>query len=148
MQQKPLNPKLETYLEGLSNMFNLDSVILFGSRSRKEHLDVSDYDLLIIGDFKVDFLERLRIVGHVKPWGIHIDAIPVTPTEFENMLLKYDPIALEAASTGMPLISGPSFKRAQKIYQYYKKNGLKRGKFSWKLPIDSRGKLVSFPARA
>ncbi|MHA2495771.1 MAG: hypothetical protein ACXAEI_09790, partial [Candidatus Hodarchaeales archaeon] len=92
-----------------------------------------------------DFLERLRRVIHLKPWGIHIDAIPVTPAEFDSMLRRFDPIALEAASVGVPLHEGPSFEKAQKIYQFYKNHGLQRGKWSWKLPVDSTGQLIVFP---
>lgn len=145
MHKKSWSPKLNAFLDALARDFILDSVILFGSRARKDHLEHSDFDLLVIGSFEDDFLERLRRVIHLKPWGIHIDAIPVTPAEFDSMLRRFDPIALEAASIGVPLQEGPAFEKAQKIYQFYKNHGLQRRKWSWKLPVDSKGQLVPLP---
>jgi len=35
-------------------------IILFGSRARGDYLPHSDYDLLIIGNFKDQFMDRLK----------------------------------------------------------------------------------------
>ena len=85
MQELFSNQKLNEFISKLSNRYNLDCIILFGSRARNEHLRKSDIDLLIVGDFREDFLERLRICIHHKPWGIHIDPIPITKSEFREI---------------------------------------------------------------
>lgn len=61
-------------------------MILFGSRSRDEHLKQSDYDLIIVSKkFKgVHFLERIYQLLELWDFDTDVDLLPYTPEEFEE----------------------------------------------------------------
>ena len=54
--------ELKEYVEKVRGRMKLHAAILFGSRARGDHGPWSDYDLLLIGDFKDPYLERLKIL--------------------------------------------------------------------------------------
>ena len=55
-----MSDELKEYVERVSRKVRLHAVILFGSRARGDYGPWSDYDLLLIGDFKEPYLDRLK----------------------------------------------------------------------------------------
>ena len=55
-----MSDELREYVERVSQKVRLHAAILFGSRARGDHGPWSDYDLLLIGDFKEPYLDRLK----------------------------------------------------------------------------------------
>lgn len=89
---------LEGFLEKLNKKFNIEKIILFGSRARGENLKSSDVDLLIISpDFKgVDFRERIIKVSELWDEEYRIEPICLTPKEYQRR--KNEPSIVGRAS--------------------------------------------------
>ncbi|MEM2021451.1 MAG: nucleotidyltransferase domain-containing protein [Zestosphaera sp.] len=47
-------------IKRIVNSFRVDALILFGSRARGDYKPWSDYDILIIADFKERYSDRMR----------------------------------------------------------------------------------------
>lgn len=80
-----------TLLELLSTRIRIKEAYLFGSYARGTWLKTSDVDLVIVSeDFRgVPFLRRLDLINEVQ-WNArirpYVEAIPLTPEEFEERL--------------------------------------------------------------
>ena len=70
----------------LRKSFNVQSVMLFGSRARGDNLASSDYDFIIISkDFeKMDFVDRIKEVFKRTGAFINADVLCYTPSEFNR----------------------------------------------------------------
>ena len=75
------------------------SVLLIGSYARGDFNLWSDIDLLIIGDFKGDPLERLKSIDF--PPGY--EAITLTPEEINKMKMNNDRFITDALKDGVIL---------------------------------------------
>ncbi|MEM1855060.1 MAG: nucleotidyltransferase domain-containing protein, partial [Desulfurococcaceae archaeon] len=103
----------KTYLdyEGLSEVikrilssFKAYAVILFGSRARGDYKPWSDYDILIIADFRERYLDRIgNILELVSNININVEPHPYTLNEAIEMLKKGNPIIVDALSEGIIL---------------------------------------------
>lgn len=69
-------------LERLQGRFDIERVVLFGSRARGDAKPDSDYDVLVIANSNMDFVPRQaaarRAVGRV---GAALDLLVYTPSE-------------------------------------------------------------------
>ncbi len=73
---------LSLAIRRITSKINTRAVILFGSRARGDHLPWSDYDLLIIADFKNNYLERIdNILKLIEDIKAHIEPHPYTLSE-------------------------------------------------------------------
>jgi predicted nucleotidyltransferase len=81
---KNVTKKIHAYL-GESLM----KIILFGSRTKGEIHPESDFDFLVIGDFKESSWPNraIAIRKEVGYFGYAVDYLPVTPEEFEKKVL-------------------------------------------------------------
>ncbi|RLG85713.1 MAG: nucleotidyltransferase domain-containing protein [Thermoprotei archaeon] len=75
------------------------SIILIGSYARGDFNLWSDVDVVVIAEFKGSPLERLKRLN--TPPGYEI--IPLTPSEFQRLLKKNNPLAIEVVSRGVIL---------------------------------------------
>jgi len=76
---------IDNFISKIKKKYNPEKIILFGSRARGEHLEGSDYDILIVSSkFKhVPFLKRMELIYEL--WdGDRLDVICYTPDEFEK----------------------------------------------------------------
>lgn len=123
---------LEEAVKKLRRNYKIFAVILFGSRARKDHKPWSDYDLLILGDFKEKFLDRIgKIMETLEP---KIEPHPYTLDEAIEMLKKGNPTIVDALSEGIVLYSEREFEVLKQIYEEMLKKGLRRSKVSIILP--------------
>ncbi|MCY9666263.1 nucleotidyltransferase domain-containing protein [Paenibacillus alginolyticus] len=84
---KTIANKIKTFLGN-----ELQKVILFGSRARGDHQEDSDYDFIVIADFKesswVERAKKIRkFVNATREFNVDAEYIPVTEWEFENKVL-------------------------------------------------------------
>ncbi len=77
---------LQEFVKKVTEAFEPEIVLLFGSRARGDFLKKSDYDLIVVSKkFKgMHFLERIAKV--YKFWNAkeHADVLCYTPEEFED----------------------------------------------------------------
>lgn len=129
------NNVLENIVKNLVGKLNIKAVILFGSRARGDYMPWSDYDLLIIGEFKENYLGRIKVllelIGNVP---VDIEPHPYTLKEAVEMLKKGNPMIVDALEYGKILYSTNDIEILVKLYRELKRKGLKRTSTSIKLP--------------
>jgi predicted nucleotidyltransferase len=116
-------------LEGLSRLYNVHWVVLFGSRARGDYKPWSDYDILVIADFNEDYLERIRkIYEIVDP---HLEVHPYRLDEALKMLERGVTSIVDALEDGVVIVEDQSITALREKYIELKRAGLlKRTKTS------------------
>ncbi|MET1159565.1 MAG: nucleotidyltransferase domain-containing protein [Thermoprotei archaeon] len=120
--------ELDRIVEVLKSRFRVRAVILFGSRARGDWGPWSDYDLLIIGDFKEKYLDRIKnILDTLKDTPLPIEPHPYTLSEAVNMLRRGNPLIIDALEEGVVLYDrGNTVRVLKEILEELKKRGLRR----------------------
>jgi len=77
---------LESIKRSISEHFEIDRMILFGSRARGDHQADSDWDVLVITKTDVPFIERqamaLKSLDRSRDYSV--DLLLYTPEEFQE----------------------------------------------------------------
>jgi len=110
-------------IRGISQRIRLDAVILFGSRARGDATLQSDYDIVVIGDFHEQFLDRLEWVLDYTP-HVPTDVFCYTPAEFEKMFSTYRLTAIDAVGEGIVLFGGAFIRPFKARYADFVRRGL------------------------
>jgi len=111
------------------------AIVLFGSRARGDWGPWSDYDLLVIADFRESYLERVgKLIELLKDVRIPIEPHPYTLEEAISMLHKGNPTIVDALEEGVFLHLEPGAQRLLKEYHRLKSKGLKRTKTTIVVP--------------
>ncbi len=78
--------ELRRFKEALGKRFRVEKMILFGSRARGDHLNLSDVDLIVVSpDFAgMNFLSRIRAVVQFWEADLPLEVLPYTPEEFQR----------------------------------------------------------------
>lgn len=85
-----INRQLATFIRRLVAKFRTRKVYLFGSFARGEQSEASDIDLLIVGEFKGNFLDRYPDVRRLS--SLPIEPFCYTPQEIEQMKKNENPL--------------------------------------------------------
>ena len=118
---------LDIAVKQLVKHLKVTAVILFGSRARGDWLPWSDYDLLIIADFKEKYLDRLKkIMDLLSSIPLNMEPHPYTLREAISMLRKGNPIIVDALEEGEILYSTKEFKELIRLFNDLMKKGLRR----------------------
>ena len=127
-----MNDELREYVERVSRRVRLHAAILFGSRARGDHGPWSDYDLLLIGDFKEPYLDRLKtLLDLTEGIRIPIEPHPYTLDEALKMLERGNPSIVDAVEEGRPILLGEGWEKILERYRSMKRRGkLKRTRSS------------------
>lgn len=129
------NKELEKILEKIKSRYKPSAVILFGSRARGDYKPWSDYDLLIIAEFKKKYMERIgEIFELLSDARIVVEPHPYTLEEAKEMLRKGNPLIVDAISEGITLHRDQRFLELEKIYWDLVKKGLKKTRTTIILP--------------
>ncbi|MEM1675800.1 MAG: nucleotidyltransferase domain-containing protein [Desulfurococcaceae archaeon] len=124
-------------VEKILSSFKTYAVILFGSRARGDYKPWSDYDILIIADFRDKYLDRIgNILELIDNTNLTIEPHPYTLKEAIEMLKKGNPIIVDAISGGIILYSREEFKELLKLYEELLRKGLKKSETSIIIPPD------------
>jgi len=127
-----MNDELREYVERVSRRVRLHAAILFGSRARGDYGPWSDYDLLLIGDFKEPYLDRLKtLLDLTEGIRIPIEPHPYTLDEALKMLERGNPSIVDAVEEGRPILVGEGWEKILERYRSMKRRGkLKRTRTS------------------
>ena len=126
---------LNRVVEYLVKKMNVKAVILFGSRARGNWKPWSDYDILIIADFKERYLDRLKkVLEIVDNISLEIEPHPYTLEETLKMLKKGNPIIVNALEEGKILYSTKDLEKLVETYKELKRRGLRRTETTIVLP--------------
>ncbi len=71
-------------IDNLREQLQPKAVILFGSRARGNAMKESDYDIVVIAEYKVEYFARVAQVLRLKP-PLPLDVFYYTPSEFEEI---------------------------------------------------------------
>jgi len=112
-------------IDAIKQRIDLKAVILFGSRARGTFNMYSDYDLVIIGDFKDDYVDRREWVRALAPL-VSIDLFCYTPAEFERMFNEYRLTAIDAVGEGVVLLGEEFLAPFTRQYAEFIKHGMKK----------------------
>lgn len=95
--------RLRAFVRDLSSAFRIKQVYLYGSFARGEIHEGSDIDIVVIGDFKERFIERIGLVLDLT--DLPIEPLVYTEAEFQQMLESQNPFIKEIAEKGLKLMS-------------------------------------------
>ena len=134
------NNLLREAVERLIKKLHVKVVILYGSRARGDWGPWSDYDLLIIGDFRERYLDRInKILETIADIPLPIEPHPYTLNEALKMLRHGNPLIIDALEEGKILYSSRRGELGvlRKKLKDLKDRGLRRSKFSIVLPSET-----------
>ncbi len=104
-------PKLNQEIDHIKNLINklkeknnISSVILFGSYARGDINENSDVDLLIVGDFKERYFDRIGKVLSLYGGQKDIEPFVYTDEEFDKMKKEKRVFIEEILKNGIKLI--------------------------------------------
>ena len=83
--QKDYFKEAETVASQLALFPEVKKIILHGSLARGEAREFSDIDLIVIGNFRQRFIERLRYLSRQVKSSLAVDILAYTPEEFNAM---------------------------------------------------------------
>ncbi|MEM1586989.1 MAG: nucleotidyltransferase domain-containing protein [Candidatus Bathyarchaeia archaeon] len=101
--------KIEAYVKKIIENLNPYVVILFGSFATGDINEGSDIDIVIIADFKENFLDRIKTLMKLNTFGIPIEPIGYTLEEFEKMHVEGNRFIMEVMEKGRILYKKRSF---------------------------------------
>ncbi len=129
------NGALIDVIRRIRSKYNVVAVVLFGSRARGDWGPWSDYDLLVIAEFRSSYLDRLReITQLVSDIPLPLEFHAYTLEEAIELLKKGSPTIVDALEEGIILYASNRFSVLKDIYKELKKRGLKRTSVSIVVP--------------
>lgn len=100
--------KITRYTEKLIKELRPQAVILFGSFARRDINEGSDVDIVVISDFKVPFLERIKLLLDLNTKiGLPLEPIGYTLEEFRRMQREGNRFIQEVIESGKFLFRDP-----------------------------------------
>ncbi|MFX0033988.1 MAG: nucleotidyltransferase domain-containing protein [Candidatus Hodarchaeota archaeon] len=91
--REEIDLELKAFVKDLKEKFPIKTIYLYGSFARGDIHEGSDIDLLIIGDFKERFIERIGIILNLT--SLPIEPLVYTEREFQDMIKNKNPFILE-----------------------------------------------------
>jgi predicted nucleotidyltransferase len=106
---------LDDFIHKAQARFDVEAIIVFGSRAGEDHLECSDLDLAVISEGFRDLPPFRRTELLLELWGgnVALDALGYTPEEFdstESLLL------LDLMEYGRALVDRGIFSKARSLY--------------------------------
>ena len=95
--------EIKSLVHRLLKKYPINKIILFGSFSRGDFHNWSDIDLVIVGDFKERFFDRIGLVLNEHKGSYALEPLVYTSEEFNRMRKEKRPFIQEILKTGMVL---------------------------------------------
>jgi len=92
---------VKRFINLIIKKFNLKKVIIFGSFARGDYHKGSDLDLIIVGEFKERFIDRIGKIIELNDSDLEIDAMVYTEEEFQKMIKERRPFIEQALEEGI-----------------------------------------------
>ena len=86
---------------------------------------------MVIADFDTPFIDRIGKLLELNETRAPIEPLGYTQKEFSAMLLKFNPLALEAIKNGISLIGEDLFTQLKGTLNEMERKGLRRTKVTW-----------------
>lgn len=128
-----MDEELDKIVRRLVDRLRPSALILLGSRARGDWGPWSDYDLLIIADFKERYLDRFLKLFELFG-SAPIEPHAYTLDEALSMLKKGNPLLVDAMEEGIVLHKGRGYEKLKKAYEELKEKGLRKSRTSVILP--------------
>lgn len=126
---------LKDVVKKLASRYRLTTVILFGSHARGDWGPWSDYDLLIIGDFEKNYVDRIgEILELLSDIKIPVEPHPYTLQEALQMLGEGNPLIVDAIEEGRVLYRSRDYDRLLETFRRLREKGMRRSSTSIILP--------------
>ena len=94
------NKIVKQFINLIIKKFNLKKVIIFGSFARGDYHKGSDLDLIIVGEFKERFIDRIGKIIELNESDLEIDAMVYTEDEFQKMIKERRPFIEQVLDEG------------------------------------------------
>lgn len=109
--------KIEIYKEVLIQKLRPDLILLFGSFAKRDFNEGSDVDLMVVADFKEEFLDRIKLLLELNDeLKLPLEPVGYTLEEFSEMLKKENRFILKVLEEGEILYMSERMKKIpQKI---------------------------------
>jgi len=91
-RSEKIKKKLEGFIQTLKKDKRINDVYLHGSFANDDFNEGSDIDLVIVGDFKERFVDRISKI--LKMTDLPIEPLCYTPEEFKVMLKEKNPFIM------------------------------------------------------
>jgi len=95
------NKTVKRFINLIIKKFNLRKIIIFGSFARGDYHKGSDLDLIIVGEFKERFIDRIGKVIELNDSDLEIEAMVYTEEEFQKMIKERRPFIEQALEEGI-----------------------------------------------
>lgn len=95
------NKIVKRFLNLLIKKFNLKKIIIFGSFARGDYHKGSDLDLVIVGEFKERFIDRIGKIIELNDSDLEIEAMVYTEEEFQKMIQERRPFIEQVLEEGI-----------------------------------------------
>ena len=95
------NKIVKRFINLIVKKFNLKKIIIFGSSARGDYHKGSDLDLIIVGEFKERFIDRIGKIIELNDTNLEIDAMVYTEEEFQKMIQERRPFIEQALEEGI-----------------------------------------------
>ena len=98
-----VSKKINDYVGEVVRKLNPYLIILFGSFATGDINEGSDVDILVVADFKEEFLDRIRTLMDLNTFKIPIEPVGYTAKEFSQMKNRKNPFIIEVLEKGKVL---------------------------------------------
>ena len=95
--------EMKSLVHRLLRKYTISKIILFGSLSRGDSHEWSDIDLVVVGDFKQRFFDRIGLVLNEHKGSYDLEPLVYTEEEFGRMRKEKRPFIDEVLRTGIVL---------------------------------------------
>ena len=95
------NKIVKKFINLIIKKFNLKKIIIFGSFARGDYHKGSDLDLIIVGEFKERFIDRIGKIIELNDSDLEIDVMVYTEEEFQKMIKERRPFIEQALEEGI-----------------------------------------------
>lgn len=92
--------QIEQYCQEIVSKLDPQTVVLFGSFATEDVNEGSDIDIMVIADFRVGFLDRIKLLLDLNHFGLPIEPIGYTAEEFASMKEAGNPFLSQVLCTG------------------------------------------------
>ena len=95
------NKIVKRFINLIIKKFNLKKIIIFGSFARGDYHKGSDLDLIIVGEFKERFIDRIGKILELNDSDLEIDVMVYTEEELQKMIQEKRPFIQQALEEGI-----------------------------------------------
>lgn len=125
--KKEIQKLFQNMIQHIQKRTSLKAIILFGSWARGTAHPKSDYDLVVIADFKEKYFARSDWILEAAPF-VSIDLFCYTTQEFDSLFFSYNITAIDAIGEGLILYGEDYIKPYKEKYKDFVRRGMKKSK--------------------